>query len=34
MMDHLGELDLKPLTAAFHRFAAEVDVTEPPGPDT
>src|SRR3954454_14876010 len=34
MMDHLGELDLKPLTAAFHRFAAEVDATEPPGRDT
>src|SRR3954462_15875055 len=34
MMDHLGELELKPLTAAFHRFAAEVDVTEPPGRDT
>jgi DNA-binding MarR family transcriptional regulator len=30
MMDHLRGLDLKPLTAAFRRFAADVDVTEHP----
>src|SRR3954454_15060523 len=34
MMDHLSGLDLKPLTAAFRRFAAEVDDAEPPGQNT
>jgi DNA-binding MarR family transcriptional regulator len=28
MMDHLSGLDLRPLTAAFRRFATEVDATE------
>jgi hypothetical protein len=34
MMDHLSGLDLEPLTAAFRRFAADVDEAELPGKKT
>src|SRR3954451_23938938 len=34
MMDHLSGLDLEPLTAAFRRFAADVDEAGPPGEST